>query len=95
MPLLQRKLHITCPLPMGLKPEQDVFVMRCTGEVFRDYETYLKQLAAYRTRQWQCRYTGKANLTYEEALEEEAKSTEGLKKFPAELEAPCIKVCLS
>ncbi|KAG1656571.1 hypothetical protein FOA52_009059 [Chlamydomonas sp. UWO 241] len=92
MPLLRRQPHVTCPNPKDLTNDERVWSMQLTGEVFRDYELYTKQLAAYRAKQWQCMYTGKKDLTYEQALEEERRSTEGLKEFPPELEAPCIKL---
>jgi hypothetical protein len=39
MPLLKKKTHqLVEHLPEGLKAEEQVFVIRFTSEVFRDYE---------------------------------------------------------
>lgn len=39
MPLLQgRKEHHLVQAPLGLAPNEEVFVLRFTGEIFRDYE---------------------------------------------------------
>jgi bromodomain adjacent to zinc finger domain protein 1A len=92
MPLLKRKPHELVPAPRDIQAKESLFVVRLTGEIFRDYELYLKQVHAYRTKQWTCKYTGKSNLSYEEALAEEARSTELLSSFPPELEESFIKV---
>ena len=79
MPTLKRREWAPCPLPEGLKPTDEVFVVRLTGEVFRDYKTYLERMTEYRAEQWACKYTGKSGLTFKGALEAEAKSADLLK----------------
>ena len=55
-----------------------VFVVKATGEVFRTYEAYLKQIELYRQAVWSCRYSGKGGLTLEEAQEAERKAVAAL-----------------
>lgn len=55
-----------------------MFVVKATGEVFRTYEAYLKQMELYNTASWSCRYTGKGGLTLEEAQEAEHKAVAAL-----------------
>ncbi len=35
MPLFKRKEHLLSPMPADLKPDDEVFVSRLTGEVFK------------------------------------------------------------
>jgi ATP-utilising chromatin assembly and remodelling N-terminal len=72
MPFYRGEPWAPLPLPQGLQPHEEVFVLRQTGEVFRDYEMYLGSFKELRERVWSCPGTGRSNLTYEEAaLEEE------------------------
>ena len=71
MVLLERKWF--CPdqsLPEAA-PEEEVWLLEATGEVFTDYTEYLNQLYLTRTRVWSSVYSGVGNLTYEEALRED------------------------
>lgn len=65
------------PLP-ALAASLQVFVVKATGEVFRTYEAYLKQIELYRQAVWSCRYSGKGGLTLEEAQEAERKAVAAL-----------------
>ena len=38
MPLLYKQTFISDPIPKDLKPEEEVFLCKPTGELFRDYE---------------------------------------------------------
>ncbi|GAX84054.1 hypothetical protein CEUSTIGMA_g11478.t1 [Chlamydomonas eustigma] len=91
MPLLKRKEWTLNPSPIDLKASDEVFIVRFTGEVFCDYDSYLTAMHKYMSKQWQCKFTGKSNLTYLEAVEEERKSAELLKEFPMEIEESCIR----
>ena len=51
-----------------------MFVNRFTGEVFDDYDDYVEKMKFYLARQWSCKYTGQSGLTFEEALQSEAKA---------------------
>ena len=41
---------------------------------------------------WTCKYTGKINLTYEEALLSEVKATEKVQQFPKEFMGPVLRL---
>ncbi len=38
MPRLRDEAHELCKPPLNLKPDEQLFVVRFTGEVFRTYE---------------------------------------------------------
>ncbi|KAK9824389.1 hypothetical protein WJX72_009931 [[Myrmecia] bisecta] len=78
--------------PSGVTPQDEVLVVRFTGELFTDYEAYLKQLNLYRQRQWSCQYSGKSGLTYEEALTCEERSKGLVEKFPDVYEGPVLRL---
>lgn len=67
-------------LPAGASKDDDVFVLRVTGEVVASYGDYVAKLRQYRSREWTCAYTGKSGLTYEEAVQSEARSATLLSK---------------
>lgn len=77
--------------PNDLKPNEHVFQVRFTKEIFRDYGEYLRRINLYRHRVWTCKLTGKNYLTYEEALVSEKKAAEEVQKFPEELVAPVLR----
>ncbi|PSC69056.1 DDT domain-containing protein [Micractinium conductrix] len=86
MPLLNRKPWQPAAPPSDLSPEEQVWVMESTGEVFRSYEAFLQKKELYGQAVFSCRYSGKGSLTLEEALAAEKKAVEGLAPFPAHLE---------
>ena len=53
---------------------------------------YLNRIAFYNKSQWQCAVTGRQGLTYEEALENEKKHREQLKKFPRGLKQHILQM---
>ena len=75
MPTLKRREWVPCPPPEGLKPEEEVFLIKSTGEIVKDYKTYLEKMTEYRSSQWSCKFTGRSGLTFDEALAEEQRST--------------------
>lgn len=85
MPLHKRKPFPLCDPPKDLDPNELVYQIRFTKEIFRDYQVYLNRLNLYRRRLWTCKVTGKVNLTYEEALVSEHHATERVQQFPGEL----------
>ncbi|KAL8199988.1 hypothetical protein R6Q57_011327 [Mikania cordata] len=91
MPLLKRKPFSLLDTPDDLKPEEMVFQIRFTKEIFRDYCEYLKRINLYRQRIWTCKSTGKSNLTYEEALVSEKQANEKVQQFPKELMEPVLR----
>lgn len=67
MPLLDRKEH---PPGARVPPTNadEVFVIRCTGEVVLSYEEYTHKRNLYARHDWSDKYHGRGGLTYEEAL---------------------------
>uniref|UniRef100_A0A5B7BGS0 DDT domain-containing protein n=1 Tax=Davidia involucrata TaxID=16924 RepID=A0A5B7BGS0_DAVIN len=91
MPLYRRKPFPLLERPEDLKPQELVFQIRFTKEIFRDYGEYLNRINLYRRRIWTCKVTGKTNLTYEEALVSEKRATEKVQQFPKELVVPVLR----
>ncbi|KAK4353537.1 hypothetical protein RND71_025731 [Anisodus tanguticus] len=91
MPLYKRKPFALVEKPKDLKPNELVFQVRFTKEIFRDYGEHLRRINLYRHRVWTCKLTGKNYLTYEEALVSEKKAAEEVQKFPEELVAPVLR----
>eukprot|EP00798_Chlamydomonas_sp_ICE-L_P032210 gene32210-16767_t len=89
MPLLN-KLPFTPPAAQKCDAGTDYYVLRATGEVTKSYDEYLQRIRFYRTKQWTCAYTLKSGLTYEEALQEEARISALLPKFPREFLSSCL-----
>ncbi|EPS66367.1 hypothetical protein M569_08410, partial [Genlisea aurea] len=87
MPLYRRKPFPLVPEPDDLKPEELVFQVRFTKEIFRSYSEYLRRINIYHKRVWTCKATGKGNLTYEEALDSEEKASKRIQSIPPEFVA--------
>ncbi|CAL0330057.1 unnamed protein product [Lupinus luteus] len=93
MPLLIRRKPFTlAEPPKDLKPDELVYQIRFTKEIFQNYQEYLNRLNLYRQRIWMCKVSGKTSLTYEEALVSEQHATEKVKQFPKELMTPALKI---
>ncbi|PSS30848.1 DDT domain-containing protein [Actinidia chinensis var. chinensis] len=91
MPLYKRKPFPLAERPKDLKPQERVFQVRFTKEIFRDYGEYLNRINLYRQRIWTCKVTAKTNLTFEEALVSEKHATEKVQRFPKELVVPVLR----
>ncbi|GAB4836109.1 hypothetical protein Ancab_001026 [Ancistrocladus abbreviatus] len=92
MPLLKRTPFKLLEPPNGVEPQELVFQVRFTKEIFRDYQEYLKRINLYRQRVWTCKVTAKTNLTFEEALVSEQQATEKVQQFPEELIGPVLRI---
>lgn len=53
---------------------------------------YLNRINLYRQRIWSCKISGKANLTFEEALVSEKHATEKVQEIPKELVGPALHI---
>ncbi|KAI3451649.1 hypothetical protein Pfo_008314 [Paulownia fortunei] len=91
MPLYKRKPFALIEKPEDLKPQELVFQIRFTKEIFRSYNEYLKRINLYRKRIWTCKATGKGNLTYEEALVSEEKASKRIQSIPIEYVVPVLR----
>ncbi|XP_065874127.1 uncharacterized protein [Euphorbia lathyris] len=92
MPLLKKTPFTLREPPKDLKPDEIVYQVRFTKEIFRNYQAYLNRLNLYRQRIWSCKISGKVNLTYEEALVSEKNATEKVQEIPKELVAPALRI---
>ncbi|XP_021273592.1 DDT domain-containing protein DDB_G0282237 isoform X4 [Herrania umbratica] len=90
MPLFKRKPFGLAEPPKDLEPYALVYQVRFTKEIFQDYQEYLNRINFYRQRVWMCKYTGKSNMTYEEALVSEKHATQKVQELPNELVAPAL-----
>ncbi|CAG8521086.1 955_t:CDS:10 [Funneliformis mosseae] len=95
MPLYDNKPVAPVPEPK-LDPSKhgnkQVWVIPYSNEVFVNYKDYLNRIAFYNRPEWQCAVTSKQGLTYEEALENEKKHREQLKKFPEGLKQHILQM---
>ncbi|KAG8640744.1 DDT domain-containing protein DDB_G0282237 isoform X4 [Manihot esculenta] len=92
MPLLKKKPFTLLEPPKDLKPHELVYQVRFTKEIFRNYQMYLNRINLYRQRIWSCKISGKANLTFEEALVSEKHATEKVQEIPKELVGPALHI---
>ena len=73
MPLLRKQPFEKSKPPPGIKPEDEVFHCEATNEIFTDYEQFFERTILCNSLVWSCSVTGKSGMTYEEAVESEAK----------------------
>ncbi|CAN0865094.1 DDT domain-containing protein DDB_G0282237 [Linum grandiflorum] len=92
MPLLRKTAFPLLEPPEDLEPKDLVFQVRFTKEIFHDYREYVNRMDFYRQRIWTCKISGKANLTYEEALVSEKLAGEKVQEIPKELVEPALRV---
>lgn len=85
MPLLRKNPFQRVKPPRDLRPEEEVFFCEATKEIFRDYEEFFQRTILCNSLVWSCAITGKANLTYEEAVESERKAKKRLGTLPKPL----------
>ncbi|WPH02807.1 Hypothetical protein R9X50_00567500 [Acrodontium crateriforme] len=92
MVLFKRKPIHLIPQPTQLPDNAEVFVMRGTGEIFTDYEKYLKRHDYLNQKKFTDAVNGKSNLTYFEAMASETKSSLAIENaFPAVLRDPILR----
>ncbi|XP_059907334.1 bromodomain adjacent to zinc finger domain protein 1A isoform X2 [Gadus macrocephalus] len=90
MPLLHRKPFRRQPPPPGLRAEEEVFLCKITHEVFRTYDEFFERTILCNSLVWSCALTGKASLTYLEALESERRARQSLQSFSPALLLPLL-----
>ncbi|XP_078262668.1 bromodomain adjacent to zinc finger domain protein 1A [Rhinoraja longicauda] len=90
MPLLHRKPFVRRKPPADLKPDEEVFHCRTTSEIFRSYDDFFERTILCNSLVWSCAITGKPGLTYQEAVESEAKARQNLQNFPEPLVVPIL-----
>lgn len=93
-PLLGRKPYpLVKPPAEAPGPEDQVFIIEHTQEAFRNKEEYEARLQRYSERIWTCKSTGSAQLTHQEAWDEEQEVTELLQEeYPLWFEKPVLEM---
>ena len=71
MVLLERRFWEPADPSLPANPNEEMWILEATGEVFGEYSDYLKALYLTKSRVWSSVYTGVSNLTYQEALLED------------------------
>ncbi|KAF2836713.1 hypothetical protein M501DRAFT_1007053 [Patellaria atrata CBS 101060] len=75
------------PPPTGIQDNSEVWVIRETGEVFMDYESYL-----HRLKKFTCDVTGHTNLSFFDALTSEKLGSKAVDTiFPDSLREPVLR----
>ncbi|XP_024857996.1 bromodomain adjacent to zinc finger domain protein 1A isoform X2 [Kryptolebias marmoratus] len=90
MPLLHRKAFIRQRPPADLRPDEEVFLCKITHEVFRTYDEFFERTILCNSLVWSCALTGRAGLTYLEAMESERRAKQSLQNFPQVLMIPLL-----
>ncbi|XP_015928083.1 bromodomain adjacent to zinc finger domain protein 1A isoform X6 [Parasteatoda tepidariorum] len=90
MPLCERKPFKRIKPPKDLRPNEELFYIATTQEVFRNYNDFFERVIHINSLIWSCSMTGKSGLTYQEALDSEAEARDSLKLFPHALKKPLL-----
>lgn len=90
MPLLRNQPFQRLHVSSDFKDDDEVFHCEITNEIFKDYSEYCERIILCNSLIWSCSITGKANMTYEEALQCEENAKKSLKEFPMELRIPIL-----
>ncbi|KAF0043778.1 hypothetical protein F2P81_002936 [Scophthalmus maximus] len=90
MPLLHRRAFVRQRPPADLRPDEEVFLCTITHEVFRTYDEFFERTILCNSLVWSCALTGRAGLTYLEAVESERRAKHSLQNFPQSLVVPLL-----
>ncbi|XP_023208602.1 bromodomain adjacent to zinc finger domain protein 1A [Xiphophorus maculatus] len=90
MPLLHRKPFTRQKPPADLRPDEEVFLCKITHEIFRTYDEFFERTILCNSLVWSCALTGRAGLTYLEAVESEQRAKQSLESFPQALVVPML-----
>uniref|UniRef100_A0A671YKS1 Bromodomain adjacent to zinc finger domain protein 1A n=1 Tax=Sparus aurata TaxID=8175 RepID=A0A671YKS1_SPAAU len=90
MPLLHRKAFLRQKPPADLRPDEEVFLCKITHEIFRSYDEFFERTILCNSLVWSCALTGRAGLTYLEAVESERRAKQNLQSFPPSLVVPLL-----
>ena len=91
MPLFKKKIYNLSRSPKDLKASEELFVIPETKECFRSYDEYIKKVFLYSSQHWSCQFTGKSNLTYNDALSSEKEALKQLESIPEYFKEPLLK----
>lgn len=83
MPIIDKKPFKPNPIPDNVKPDDDVFYLDLTNEIFTSHDAFMDRYLFCNSLVWTCGRTGKSGLTYKEALDsEQSQNTAKKKKKP-------------
>ncbi|KAF2674782.1 hypothetical protein BT63DRAFT_20359 [Microthyrium microscopicum] len=92
MVTFKRKAIEYMPAPDGLDLNSELWEIEKTGEIFTNYDDYLKRIDFYKRKNFTNEITGRTGLSYFEALETEVNHSRELKSaFPEALHTPVLK----
>lgn len=80
MPLVNKQPFIPNPIPEGLSPDEEVFYLNLTNEIFKSHDEFFDRFLYCNSLIWTCSRTGKSGLTYAEAVESELQNIGKKKK---------------
>ncbi|XP_068456585.1 bromodomain adjacent to zinc finger domain protein 1A [Clinocottus analis] len=90
MPLLHRRAFTRQRAPEDLRPDEEVFLCKITHEVFRSYDEFFERTILCNSLVWSCSLTGRAGLTYLEAVDSERRARLSLQSFSPALLLPLL-----
>uniref|UniRef100_A0A8C3G337 Bromodomain adjacent to zinc finger domain protein 1A n=1 Tax=Cyclopterus lumpus TaxID=8103 RepID=A0A8C3G337_CYCLU len=90
MPLLHRRAFTRQRPPGDLRPDEEVFLCKITHEIFRSYDEFFERTILCNSLVWSCALTGRAGLTYLEAMESERRARLSLQSFSPALLVPLL-----
>jgi hypothetical protein len=71
MPLLNGVAYVpSLALPENIKAGDEVFHIKLTGEIVKDYEDYLAKARLYRQKQWACSETGRCSSKHDSQVKQ-------------------------
>lgn len=80
------------PTPAIADDRTEVWVIAQTGEVFVDYDSYLRRMDFYKQRKFVCELTGHSGLDFFDALRSERRESKGVGQiFPEPLKDPVLR----
>uniref|UniRef100_A0A0N5AJC7 Bromodomain adjacent to zinc finger domain protein 1A n=1 Tax=Syphacia muris TaxID=451379 RepID=A0A0N5AJC7_9BILA len=78
MLLYNKKEFVPDPWPTGLKPDDKVFYLKTTKEIFTNYDDFFQRQIMLTSLGWTCSSSRKTDLTYFEALKLEQAALVGI-----------------
>ncbi|KAM7221413.1 imitation switch two complex protein 1 [Rhypophila decipiens] len=92
MVLYKRKPVQLVPVPDDIGPDDEVWTIKETGEVFKTYEEYLVRQEFYKQKKFICVITGHSALNFFDALRSEQANAEEIEQaFPEALKGPVLR----
>ncbi|KAE9551571.1 hypothetical protein FO519_005215 [Halicephalobus sp. NKZ332] len=91
MPILNKVPFRRRKPDANIKDDERVWYFQPTQEVFTTYDDFFERYIRCNSMSWTCSVTGKAGLTFEEAVKSEQEASEKIRQgFPKELAQPLL-----